>query len=131
MFIGQKEIKLVTPLDGEKMKDVKVEFTDDTSLEMRKECLEAISTEEPSEGELHDVIRFRFAKKFLTEMADCGLDYMQVEQIAQGISNLGRNLRDQACGMAFGVGSPLEIKVEDVFNMFLKDKPEEAEADKA
>lgn len=131
MFIGSQEIKTVVPVEGGEIGDVKVIFVDDKEELMKQATLDLISSQEKGEGLTNDAIRYFFASKYIKDMSEHGLNYGELSAIAQGIQNLGINMREQATAMAFDATHLSTIKVSEVFKLFAAEEKEEDDAEEA
>jgi hypothetical protein len=123
MFIGSREIKLVTPSDDDTLT---VEFEDGGKVQLKNNTLDLISSEEKRTGDVIDSIQYNFACKYVKDMAEHGLNFLESQVVSQGIVNLANNIKEEAIGMAFGYKHSLDIKISDVYDMF--DKKEEEES---
>ena len=100
MWIGEQKIKAEIDLtDG----NVNVQFKDNTEIVINNELLKLIKHKEKRVGFVTDAVRNILATKFLSEMADYGLDMSMVNTIAIGMETLAHNLRNEAISRKFGV----------------------------
>ena len=106
-YIGEREIKEIEHKDDEAI----ITFVEGEPSTMSETLLDLVITEEKKEGLVTDVVRMKLAVKFLTELADLGLENNMVEQVSVGMQTLVHNLREEAIGKAFGCHGALDIKL--------------------
>lgn len=111
MFIGNKEIKM--ELDQENGVDVKIEFSDDTSVIINKELFNLIKSEEKNDGNVSDNINHYFAKKFVAELAFYGLDFYFANNVGIAMGTLAHNLRESLLSKTFNCtgGDSINLKL--------------------
>jgi transcriptional/translational regulatory protein YebC/TACO1 len=123
MFIGSREIKTVTPKEEDGKVDVL--FDDGGVVTMNQNTLNLITIEEKGQGDVIDAIRYDFANKYVHDMAEHGLNFLEITAIAQGIPTLANQIKDQVVSMIFEAPHPQAIKMESIFNLIEKREEEE------
>lgn len=122
MFIGSREIKTVTPNENGK---VTVIFEDGGTVELNNNTLDLITVEEKGQGDVMDAIRYDFADKYVRDMAEHGLNFLEITAIAQGIPTLANQIKDQVVSLIFNAPHSQAIRMEDIFNLIEERKKEE------
>jgi len=98
-FIGDREIKSFEAKgDGS---TVSVEFVDGFKTTLSGTLFFYIKSEEKGNGGITDQINHYFAKKFIAELAEEGLEYYFVDNIGMAMKVLAHNLREEAIKKAF------------------------------
>jgi hypothetical protein len=121
MFIGAREIKTVTPNENGK---VNVLFEDGGTVELNNNTLDLITIEEKGQGDVMDAIRYDFANKYIRDMAEHGLNFLEITAIAQGIPTLANQIKDQVVSLIFDAPHTQAIRMESIFNLIEKQKEE-------
>ena len=112
MWIGERKIKGAQEL-GDK---VLVMFKDNSDITINKNLFDIIQSEEKKQGLITDVVRHVLSTKYLSDMADYGLDFGMTAHIGQGIQTLAHNLRESAIGKKFNCAGANEIPLKDLLD---------------
>jgi len=112
-YIGEKKIK-----GTEKLEDgrVKVMFKDNTEIEMNKNLFDLAAHDDKRDGGVTDRVRLLLSTKFLSEMAEYGLEFYMISQIGQGMETLGHNLREEKISKAFGCAGTNDIGIKTLLD---------------
>jgi len=98
-FIGEREIAFFTAeADGS---IVNVVFKEGEPAKLSGTLFFHLKTDEKGSGSLTDNINHYFAKKFLAELAEEGMEYYFVENVGTAMRILAHNLREDAIRKAF------------------------------
>ena len=106
-FVGDKEVKHFERGDD----STTVHFVDDTEAIINNELLDMILSDVKREGGVTDAVRHVLSAKFVSEMADLGLEYYMVENVTSGMGTLIHNLREVEIGKAFECTSGIDMKL--------------------
>ena|SRR3972149_4863509 len=110
-YIGDKKIK---ELERTGINLVNVEFEDGNKIKIHNDLLEMIVRPVKNESSVTDTIIHLIATKFVAELADYGLEFYLVNNIARGMETLAHNLREEAVGKAFGCTGNLDIRLNEL-----------------
>lgn len=112
MYIGKNKVKdeSIDPETG----DVNVTLDDKQKIRINKELYDKIKTEKEGEGTITDVVRDRLAREFLAQLAMYDLEFYLVDHVAQGMSTLAHNLREEAIAEKFGCQSAMNISISEL-----------------
>ena len=97
LYIGDKKIRSTEPMESDR-DSVKVTFVDNSVVELKRKLYDLIKKEEKGNGTVTDCIKAYIAREFLLNMADYGLEVMDIEGVATAIGNLTHNLREVKIG---------------------------------
>ena len=110
-FIGEKEVKIID-VDGDFST---VHFTDGTETVIHNDLIGLILTQEAREGTgVTDMVRHVLSAKFVSEMADLGLEYYMVDHVSTGMGTLIHNLRETKIAEAFECSSGIDMKLSKI-----------------
>ena len=113
-YIGKKKVKNVLGEDDTYI----VTFDDKSVGRFKKALFDMIARDKEGEGEVYDVIRAIFAKKYVLDMADYGIDYLTCRHISMGIENLCHNMRETAIAKKFGVNTTDNMTISQVLEAY-------------
>ena len=92
MFIGELEVTDIVK-SGESLE---IHFEGEhPSVTLRESLYDIIKSEEKRAGNISDVVNHVLSTKFLSEMADFGLEFYAVEGVGTAMRVLAHNLREE------------------------------------
>lgn len=108
-YIGDKKIKGTLELpDGR----ITVMFKDGSDTDMNKNLFDICVHDDKRNGTVTDRVILVLATKFLSELAEYGLEFYMISNIGQGMDTLAHNLREEKISKAFGCLGTNDIKIE-------------------
>ena len=118
-YIGDKKLKgtLELPLG-----DIKVMFKNNTDVTMKKNLFDIIVHNDKRVGDITDRVRLVLSTKFLSEMAEYGLEFYMISQVGQGMETLAHNLREEKISKAFGCAGTNDISIETLLEAEKEEK---------
>ena len=108
MFVGEYEVKSLEH-DGDET-IVTLKGHDDITI--NDELLTLIMRPVKNEGSVTEAITHVLASKYLSELADYGLELYMIDSITQGMRTYAHNLREEAIGKAFDCTGALDIRLD-------------------
>ncbi|MEY2595075.1 MAG: hypothetical protein RI965_347 [Bacteroidota bacterium] len=113
MFIGEKEIKS-QEVSEKDPNYIILELEDGYKPTIHKDLFALLATEEKGDGLITDHVRDYFARKFVAELAQYGIEYYLVSQIGIGMETLCHNLREDLFRHTFECGGANEIRLDRI-----------------
>ena len=123
-FIGENKIRMEADA-GDGM--VKLTFDSHPDIVISKKLYDVVVANKQFNGNVSDRICTTLATKFLTEMADYGLEINMVPNVVAFMGNLAHNLREELFKRTFGKGGN-DLPLSLIIKMPENDSKENKEA---
>ncbi len=117
MFIGDKQIKTITPLDGQKIPSSLVSFEDGTEAIFTDKNLSYNQTEESLDPSAYsDLIEFHIVQDLISICESHDVEFFRMDMISRKLAQSIKNKEMDAYATAFGMtgDEPAEIKASRV-----------------
>jgi len=110
-YIGRYEISALVD-DGD---NFIVNFKDHDPLTLKKELFEIVARDvKNKDAGITDIVNHVLATKFLSELADYGLEYYMVEAVGMAMRTLAHNAREQAIREKFECSGGDAIRLDQL-----------------